>query len=72
MNRNHNSPIPVTILAQITGRSENKIRKTYRNVIQDECIPLAEVPLLFRELYASEYLYRDRIIDFPFVDAVMW
>ncbi|MBR1479000.1 MAG: hypothetical protein IJ608_13735 [Lachnospiraceae bacterium] len=62
--------IPVAILARIAGRTENKIRKTYRKVIRDGCIPLAEVPLLFRELYASEYLFRGRMIDFPFIDAV--
>ena len=66
---NHNV-IPVPILSEITGRSENKIRKTYRKVIRNECIPLSEIPLQYAYAYAAEYLFRDRIIDFAFIDAM--
>ena len=62
--------ISIPIFAEITGRSENKIRKDYRQVISDECIPLSEIPQNFQEIYVREYLFRDRIIDFSFLDAI--
>lgn len=62
--------ISVQILAEISRRSENKIRKTYRQVIKDECIPLSEIPLQFQEAYIRDYLFRDRTIDFPIIDSI--
>ena len=62
--------ISVSILAEITGRSENKIRKIYKQVIADECIPLSEIPRQFQEIYVREYLFRDQIIDFSFIDSI--
>lgn len=42
----------------------------YWKVIQDECIPLREIPLQLQRIYAEEYLFYDRLIDFPFLDAI--
>lgn len=62
--------VSVSIMAELTGKPENKIRKTYRTVIENECIPLSEVPIDIQNRYLSEYLLRDRLIDFPFLSAI--
>ena len=62
--------ISVPILAELSGRSENKIRKTYHSVITDECIPLSEIPRYLVDKYLSEFLLRDKLIDFSFLNAI--
>ena len=62
--------ISLSIMAELTGEPENKIRKTYRTVIENECIPLSEVPTDIQNRYLSECLLRDRLIDFPFLSAI--
>ena len=51
-------------------KSEKKLRKVYRSIIENECIPLSEVPRDIQDRYSSEYLFRDRIIDFSFLAAI--
>lgn len=62
--------ISVPLLAGIMHKSQKKVRKMYRKIIRDECIPLREIPLKLQKIYAEEYLFRDRLIDFPFLDAI--
>lgn len=62
--------ISIDILSEVMNISEQKIRKIYRLVIQDECVPLSEIPIKYRYIYAYEYLLRDRVIDFPFLNAI--
>lgn len=62
--------ISVPILAELSGRSEKKIRKIYRSVITNECVPLSEIPRYLMDKYLCEYLLRDRLIDFSFMDAI--
>lgn len=62
--------ISLPILAELTGKSEKKLRKVYRSIIENECIPLSEVPRDIQDRYSSEYLFRDRIIDFSFLAAI--
>ena len=62
--------ISITILAELTGKSDNYIRKIYKSIIRDECVPLSEIPSDIQERYLSEYLLRDRLIDFSFLDSL--
>ena len=62
--------ISLPILAELTGKSEKKLRKVYRSIIENECIPLSEIPRDIQDRYSSEYLFRDRIIDFSFLAAI--
>ena len=55
--------ISIPIFAEITGRSENKIRKDYRQVISDECIPLSEIPQNFQEIYVCDDNVRDKLCE---------
>ena len=57
-------------MAKLTGQSENKVRKIYRSIIENECIPLSEVPPDIQNRYVNEYLLRDKIIDFSFLSAI--
>lgn len=62
--------IPVAVLAEITKQSPGKLQKIYHEIIQDDCVPLMNIPKNIQNIYVSEYLLRDRIIDFSFLDAV--
>ena len=62
--------IPVSVLAEITKQSPRKLQKLYRKIIQDDCVPLNDIPRSIQDIYVSEYLLRDRVIDFSFLDAV--
>ena len=62
--------IPVSVLAEITKQSPRKLKKLYRKIIQDDCVPLNDIPRSIQDIYVSEYLLRDRVIDFSFLDAV--
>ena len=62
--------ISISILSEIMQKSPAKIRKIYRSIIQDECIPLIEIPLNLQNIYVKDYLLRDRMIDFSFLDAI--
>lgn len=62
--------ISVSVLAEITKLSPGKLKKLYREMIQDDCVPLNGIPKNIQDIYISEYLLRDRVIDFSFLDAV--
>ena len=62
--------ISISILSEIMQKSPAKIRKIYKSIIQDECIPLIEIPLNLQNIYVKDYLLRDRMIDFSFLDAI--
>ena len=62
--------ISITILSEIMRVSPSKVRKMYQSIIQDECVPLIEIPRYLQDIYVKEYLLRDRIIDFSFLDAI--
>lgn len=62
--------ISLSILAELTGKSENEIRKLYRTIIDHECVPLSEIPKEIQDKYLSEYLLRNRLIDFSFLSAI--
>ena len=62
--------IPVSVLAEITKQSPRKLQKLYRKIIQDDCVPLNDIPKNIQDIYVSEYLLRDRLIDFSFLDAI--
>ena len=36
--------IPVSVLAEITKQSPRKLQKLYRKIIQDDCVPLNDIP----------------------------
>lgn len=62
--------ISVPVLAEIEHTSEAKVRKVYKKVIRDECIPLCDIPLYEQEIYVKEYLFHDRYIDYSLLDFV--
>ena len=62
--------ISISVLAEITKQSPGKLQKLYREIIQDDCVPLNDIPKNIQDIYVSEYLLRDRVIDFSFLDAV--
>lgn len=62
--------ISITILSEMMQKSPSKVRKMYQSIIQDECVPLMEIPRYLQDIYVKEYLLRDRIIDFSFLDAI--
>ena len=62
--------ISISILSEIMQKSPAKIRKIYKSIIQDECIPLIEIPINLQNIYVKDYLLRDRMIDFSFLDAI--
>lgn len=62
--------ISVPILAEIENISEAQVRKVYKKVIQDECIPLRDIPVCEQEIYVKEYLFRDRYVDYSLLDFV--
>ena len=62
--------ISLPILAELTHESENKLRKLYHTIIENESVPLSEVPRDIQERYASDYLFRDRQIDFSFLASI--
>lgn len=62
--------ISLSILSEIMQKSPAKIRKIYKSIIQDECIPLIEIPPDLQNIYVKDYLLRDRMIDFSFLDAI--
>ena len=62
--------ISVPILAEIENISEAKVTKVYKKVIQDECIPLRDIPVCEQEIFVKEYLFRDRYVDYSLLDFV--
>ena len=62
--------ISVPILSEIMNISQNKVKKIYHNLIQDDCIPLREIPISLQNVYVNEYLFRDRIIDYSLIDKI--
>lgn len=62
--------ISLAILAELTEMSEHRLRKIYHEIIENECVPLSEIPPDIQNRYLSEYLLRDKLIDFSFLDAV--
>lgn len=59
--------ISLPILSEITGISQPKLEREYAQVIEDNCVPLACVEQEVQDTFVQEYLYRDTIIDFPFL-----
>lgn len=68
--KKHYHWISIAILSILTGHSQNKIRKIYHSIIENECIPLSEIPVDIQSRYLSEYLLRDKLIDFSFLDSI--
>ena len=64
--------ISLPILAELTGKSENKLRKLYRTILENECVPLSDIPKEIQDKYLSEYLLRDKLIDFSFLSAIKY
>lgn len=62
--------ISVPIFAEISKQSEKQIRKHYKKVIQDDCIPLSEIPQKDQDFYVENLLLPDKIIDFSFLDSI--
>ena len=62
--------ISIQVLSEISHTSCNKLRKTYRSIIKNNCVPLSEIDPASRGIYVKDYLLHDRLIDFSFLDAV--
>ena len=56
--------ISIPILSEISNLAPNKLRKIYCQIIEDDCIPLSEIPLHQQETFVSEYLLRGKTLDF--------
>ena len=52
--------ISIPILSEITGIKESKLRKMYAQIIDNNCVPLTEIPFDEQEKYAKEYLLRSQ------------
>lgn len=66
---NHNTSlykhkISIPILAEISNLAPNKLRKIYRQLIENDCIPLSEIPLHQQETFVNDYLLRGKTLDF--------
>lgn len=46
--------ISIPILAEISALTPNRLRKIYRQIIEDDCIPLSEIPLHQQETFINE------------------
>lgn len=68
--REHYHYISVPILAGIMHISEKKVQKLYRKIIENDSIPLKDIPLNDQQKYVENYLLRDRIIDFSFINTL--
>lgn len=62
--------ISLDILSDITGTSVKKLKKEYEQVTENNCVPLFCIEQEYQDTYVQEYLYRDKIIDFPFLAVV--
>ena len=56
--------ISIPILSEISNLTPNKLRKIYRQIITDDCIPLSEIPLHQQETFVNDYLLRGKTLDF--------
>ena len=56
--------ISIPILAEISSLTPNRLRKIYRQIITDDCIPLSEIPLHQQETFVNDYLLRGKTLDF--------
>ena len=56
--------ISIPILAEISTLTPNRLRKIYRQIITDDCIPLSEIPLHQQETFVNDYLLRGKTLDF--------
>lgn len=61
--------ISVSVLSLITGMKPQKIRAMYQQVLQNDCIPLTEVPFVQQEAYIKEYLLRDCYVDIDLIQC---
>ena len=56
--------ISIPILSEISNLTPNKLRKIYRQIIEDDCISLSEIPLHQQETFVNDYLLRGKTLDF--------
>ena len=55
--------IAIPILSDITGTKPQHLRTMYAALLENDCIPLTEIPFTQQEAYVKEYLLRDRYVD---------
>lgn len=55
--------IAIPILSDITGTKPQHLRTMYAALLENDCIPLTEIPFIQQEAYVKEYLLRDRYVD---------
>ena len=52
--------IPVSVLAEITKQSPRRLKKLYRKIIQDDCVPLNDIGILLYRKIENEFKTRFR------------
>lgn len=57
-------------MSDISHKSEKKLLKTYAGIVENNSVPLQEIPYPLLQKYVAEYLLRDRMVDFAFIDVV--
>lgn len=52
--------ISIPILAEISSLAPNNLRIIYRQIMEDDCIPLSEIPLHQQETFINDYLLQGK------------
>ena len=61
--------VSVSILCQITGSKPQRLRKMYEQILENDCVPLTEIPFSQQEAYAKNYLLRDIYVDIDLIQC---
>ena len=55
--------ISIPVLAEISNVKPEKLRKIYHQIIEYDCIPLSEIPLIHQEQYIYDYYLQTQTLD---------
>ncbi len=55
--------VSIAILSQITKSKPDRLRRMYAEIIENDSVPLTEIPFNQMETYIREFLLRDSYVD---------
>lgn len=61
--------ISIVILSEITSSKPERLRQMYSEIIENDSVPLTEIPFNQMEMYTKEYLLRDCYVDIDLIQC---
>jgi len=61
--------ISIPILSEITDIKPTRLQKMYAQILNNDCIPLTDIPFDQQETFVKDYLLRDRYVDIDLIQC---